>query len=108
MYHGSHNEIMGTNSAHLGLCLTDDDRVAERYAGRNGIVYTADIDLDELDVVEVDGYDRDSDIAPGDLAEEYECDVIVFDDEDESGRWHRTWRLVSQKAVDACRLYIEE
>jgi len=107
MFHGSHNQILGTEAAHLGLCLTDDIDVAERYAGSRGRVYFADIDLDSLEVVEVDGYDRDADLAPGDLAEEHEADVIVFDDEDERGRWHRTWRLVSQAAVDACTMSIE-
>lgn len=104
MFHGTHNSIGGTSAAHIGLCLTNSIDIASNYAGSRGKVFAAAIDFSELDLAEVDGYDHDSDIAPGDVAAEYGCDVLVFEDEDERGSWHRTWRLVSQRAVDACEL----
>jgi hypothetical protein len=104
MYHGTHNSILGTSAAHIGLCLTDSIDIAGNYAGSRGKVFAVAIDMSDLDLVEVDGYDHNSDIAPGDSGAEFGCDVITFDDEDERGNWHRTWRLVSQRAVDACEL----
>jgi len=101
LYHGSHNRIMGTGAAHVGICLTDDYDVACRYATQRGTVYVAEISFADLVVVEVDGYDRDSDVAPGDDGEYPEADVLVFEDEDERGNWHMTWRLVSDAAVAA-------
>ena len=105
LYHGSHNEIMGTHAAHIGLCLTDSLTAAARYAGAHGIVYSADIDVS--DAVTVDGYDHDSDTAPGDAGETVDADVIEYDDEDESGSCHTTWRLMSADAVAGCALTIE-
>jgi len=107
MYHGSHNEIMGTHAAHVGLCITDSLSSAQTYAGRWGVVYAVELDLDALDVVEVEGYDHDSDEAPGDSGEYPDADVIVYEDEDERGQSHTTWRLVSARAVAACTLTVE-
>lgn len=106
MYHGSHNEIGWREQAHVGICLTDDIDAARRYAGALGKVYEVELDLSSLVCVEVDGYDHDTNVAPGDasaakLAVELDCDVIVYEDEDELGRSHRTWRLLTAAAVDA-------
>lgn len=101
MYHGAHTRF----TAHIGLCLTDDDDAARCYAtqGAAGELATVDVDMSALTVVEVEGYDRDENRAVGDDDEAVaNADVIVFDDEDPSGwRQHRTWRLMSQRAVDA-------
>jgi hypothetical protein len=110
MFHGGRNMML------IGLCLTDCERVAESYAGRNGgEVLTADVDLDSLTVLELDeGYDRDADRAPGDTAADCAryaaqgVDVIVFTDEDPRGREHTTWRIVSARGLAAVSLTEEE
>jgi len=104
MYHGSHNNLRKTGAPHIGLCLTDSLSSAETYAGRWGTVYEAELDMSELEVVEADAYDHDSDAAPGDNGEYPDADVIVYEDEDERGQSHTTWRLVSARAVTACTL----
>lgn len=93
-----------------GWCLTDDEARAERYGRAGATLATIDIDLDGLTVVEVAGYDRDENETPADSAAfraaraAEGADVLVYEDEDESGRQHTTWRLVSDRAVAACRV----
>jgi hypothetical protein len=88
------------------MCLTDDRDVAESYAKGN-VLAEVSLDLGSLNVVRVDGYDRVSNRAPGDRASEIKAyalqgiDVILYSDEDESGRAHETWRLVSERAAQA-------
>lgn len=104
LYHGSDRiEI------HPGLCLTDDLDTAENYALQwdllgTPMVATVHLDLTGLRVVEVNAYDRDSNRAIGDNDLTIDADVIVYDDEDRYGNRHRTWRIVSPAAVDACQV----
>ena len=95
-YHGSHN---GNTTAHLGICLTSDYRAAKEYAGDNGTIIEVQLDLSGLVVAEVDGYDHDSNEAPGDDGDNRGADVLAYDDEDERGREHDTIRLMTGDAV---------
>lgn len=106
MYHGSGSDRI---AIHPGLCLTDDLDAAENYAYQWDLlgtptVATVHLDLTGLRVVEVDAYDRDSNLAVGDRDLAVDADVVVYDDEDHYGRRHRTWRIVSPAAVDACQV----
>lgn len=103
LYHGAHTAY----SPHVGQCYTDDVDAARDYCqGESGTLATIEIELSGLVVVEVAGYDHDTDEAPADrdaeaLAAELGADVIVYADETERARQHRTWRLLTQRAVDA-------
>jgi hypothetical protein len=97
MYHGAHTRF----ALHVGQCFTDSAASAARYAGTRGTIAAVTIDFDGLVVVEVDGYDHDSNTAAGDDGDAQGADVLVYDDADESGRWHRTWRMMTARAVSA-------
>jgi len=105
LYHGSHNNLMGTNKAHEGMCLTDDQTSAEAYAGNNGTVYMVEIPSSMI-IQEVTGYDRETNEAPADdesfrsMAFQRGIDIITYTDEDENGAEHECWRLVSIAAVE--------
>lgn len=95
-YHGAHTRF----AIHPGLCITDDRDAAEVYASFRGEIATLEIDLSGLRVVEVAGYDHDSNTAAGDDGATVDgADVLVFGDADERGRQHRTWRLMTAAAV---------
>lgn len=96
MYHGTLRDFAG----HVGLCLTDSSERARSYAN-GGNIAKLDIRMAGLRVVEVECYDRDSDVAPGDDGDIRDADVIVYDDEDRHGQPHRTWRLMSAAAIAA-------
>lgn len=105
LFHGAHTGW----AAETGTCLTPDFAVAERYAKGSGIVVRVALDTDALVVRRlVVGYDRETNTAPGDDVSELieleaaGVDVIVYRDEDEHGRSHTTYRLVSDRAVAAC------
>jgi hypothetical protein len=105
LYHGTHNNLMGTGAAHEGMCFTESEESAQQYAGSNGTVYT--IDIAGLNVVECEGYDRDENYAPAD-SDSFRAahaangaDILRYSDEDENGREHECFRLVSEKAVAA-------
>ena len=105
--HGAHR---GELVVHVGICLTDDADSAQAYAdvSDTGTVHVIEIDMGGLRVVQVDGYDRDTNESPADddaasAAREYDADVIRFSDEDPMGQEHTTWRLLTQAAVDAIR-----
>lgn len=105
MYHGSGDHI----EIHPGLCLTDDLDAAENYALQwdllgTPMIATVHLDLTGLRVVEVDAYNRDHNHAIGDNDLTIDADVIVYDDEDHYGNTHRTWRIISPAAVDACQV----
>ena len=103
-YHGTHrNEMV----PHEGLCLTASEDVAARYAGMSGSVYAVRIDTASLNVVEVPGYDHDTNEAPAD-DEGYRAaraaegaDVLRYEDEDDTGRVHVCYRLISERALAA-------
>ena len=87
-----------------GWCLTDDVDAARRYGPHIAVV---SIDLDALEVAVVEGYDHDTNTTPADSREfraAQEADVLGYDDENEFGEAHYTWRLASDKAVAACRV----
>ena len=106
LYHGSHRGELVT---HLGLCLTSDEDAATVYVGYDTAnVYEVRIDLGGLNVLHVDTasdlYDRDEQRWPGDDADPTcygDADVLVYDDEDECGNRHDTYRLVSTRALAA-------
>lgn len=100
LYHGAHTEY----TLHVGQCYTDSETAASRYAGYGEMAEVA-ISLDGLTVLEIDGYDSDTDVAPGDDGEnENGADVIIYDDQDENGREHVTYRLMSPKAIAAVEI----
>lgn len=100
MYHGKDGDLV----LHEGICFTDDEDIAANYAvylSAGTAVHVVAIDLSGLSVVEVDGYDRDENVAPGDGGDTYGADVIIFDDEAVNGQAHRTWRLMTPAALAA-------
>lgn len=103
MYHGSHK---GAMTLHLGLCLTDCPAIAGSYAGK-GKVFSIRVNADGLTIRKIDGYDRNIDTAPGDSDESLAAlaaegvDIVIFSDEDNRGRAHDTYRIVSDRALSA-------
>lgn len=100
VFHGSH---AGTKEGFIGICLTESPMSAWVYGGRasaQSIMITS-LCLAGLQVKEVNGYNRDDNDAPGDDGNTHGADVLIFDDEDEDGREHTTYRLMTQAAVDA-------
>lgn len=89
----------------LGTCFAEAATAAASYA-YNGSLVEVEIDLSGLIVTEVDGYDRDSDTAPGDrdLSEFAGVDVLVYEDEDHNGREHTTYRIISERALGRVRI----
>jgi len=105
LYHGAHTKF----TPHVGICLTDDPDAARAYAqqGSSGEIAQVHLDLSNLHVYDVEGYDRDSNDAPGDDGQTIDgADVLVYQDEDEMGRQHMTWRLMSPDAVKA--MHVEQ
>ena len=101
VFHGAHTKF----ALHVGLCLTDDRDVAAVYATSRGVVQEMYLDMSDLSVVEIDGYDRDSDYAPGDNpGDDYAADILIYRDEDARGIQHKTWRIWSEKALAALTL----
>ncbi len=100
MYHGAHTKFQ----LHVGLCLTDNRDTASNYADR-GELATVEINMAALRVLRsAVGYDRETNIAPGDSGETYDADVLTYDDEDEYGRQHITYRLLTARSLDACKV----
>ena len=87
-----------------GWCLTDDRDAA---LGYGHVIATVEIDLDSLTMVAAGGYDRVANETPSD-SRAYRAaqgaDVLGYDDENERGEYHYTWRLASAAAVAACRI----
>lgn len=110
VYHGTSKKRW---RPHQGACLTPNEEAARNYAdpyrakGFTRLI-TVVLDLSKLKVLDVVGYDRESNTAPGDLdLDEYEnlgADVIVYTDADITGKEHITYRLVSKTAVKAARV----
>ncbi len=105
LYHGSHkNETL---VAHEGLCLTSCESVAQAYAGSAGTLHVVSLDMDALVVEECAGYDHEENDCPADYesfraaAAARGVDVLAYEDEDERGRRHMCYRLVSDKAIAA-------
>ena len=100
-----HSTNKANFTLHIGQCYTDWDEAAMRYTDGEGLLALVEIDLDELNVVEVEGYDRDENEAPGDHGTDFgDIDVIVYEDEDPHGREHTTWRIVSARALAAIKI----
>lgn len=105
LYHGSHSNT--TLAKHIGLCLTDSKQAADAYAcGNEAQVFAVELDMDGLNVVDMDdSYDREENEAPGDRGEDLDrmqaegIDIITYDDEDEHGRMHACWRIISERAL---------
>jgi len=106
LHHGAHTAYI----AHVGQCYVDDDEIAADYATERGVVATVEIDLGALTVEHCEGYDHDANEAPADdagyrrAAAARGIDVLVYDDEDQHGRQHTCYRLVSDRALAALRL----
>ena len=104
LYHGSHD---GQLTIHEGICLAEQESFAEQYAGMNGEVFEVELDDEGLNVVDVPGYDHDTNDCPADNAEYRAAraaegaDVLRYEDEDEMGREHTCYRLVSDRALAA-------
>ncbi len=108
LYHGSHT---GAQHLHEGVCLTSDIDCARHYAGANGSV--AIVRLPEWAVLEsCPGYDHDENDCPADSAAYRAAaaargvDVLLYEDEDEQGRAHDCYRLVSQQIIAAATMTI--
>jgi hypothetical protein len=90
-----------------GSFWTDDREAASRYGGRSPLLAEVRLDLSGLVVVGVPPYDHDTDTGPLDTDRERQVlastgvDVATYDDEDVTGRPHRTFVLLSKKAVAA-------
>lgn len=100
VYHGAHSAYVN----HIGQCWTDEELSAEFYAGDSGFLAIGILDMSRLVVIEFspgEGYDRDTDTAPGDDNDNYGADVLIYGDEDPRGNYHVTWRLMTQAAIDA-------
>lgn len=105
LFHGAHTSYQ----AHEGQCYTADEQIAEHYAGWNGFVATVELP-DDLVIEDCPGYDRDENEAPAD-SEAYRqaaaargVDVLRYEDEDEMGREHACYRLVSERALGELRV----
>ena len=96
MYHGATTCTHTANgwAPHAGACYTDNLAAAMAYAGRDGVVYI--VEIDTSDAIELDGYDRDTDTAAGDAdLAALPGDLVTYADEDEYGRQHNCWRVVT-------------
>jgi len=94
-FHGSHN---GNQSIHSGLCLTESIEAAVDYAA-SGCISMVRVDTLGLTVADVEGYDNDSNTAPGDDGNARGADVLTYEDATEFGRSHDTIRLMSPAAL---------
>lgn len=116
LYHGK-DKGCGKFAAHQGLCLTNNLDAAGSYANyinrETGAVYIVDIEMRDLHIKEVESFrvdDAGDWVAVGDdMAELVELDtqgidVIKYQDIDHDDNSHTTWRLVSKKAIEACKL----
>ena len=100
----AHRIASALSTAAEGWCLTDDRDAALRYGH---VLATVEIDLDALTMVEAGGYDRVTNETPADsraFRAAQDADVLGYDDENERGEYHYTWRLASDAAVAACRI----
>ena len=100
LFHGTHTPADW--QPHIGLCLVEWEGIAQSYAdayGDGGQVYEINIP-DDLNIVDIDGYDHDENDAPGDDGQFPEgADIIRFEDEDIYGGEHVTYRVASKNAL---------
>jgi len=113
LYHGTHNGLMGTDAAHEGMCWTEIEDSAEQFAGSRGTVYSCDCP-DDWNYEPVDGYDHDENDAPAD-SDAFRAahaargiDVLVYDDEDETGQTLTCYRVISDRAVAYLREHMQD
>jgi len=100
LYHGAHTRF----ALHLGQCWTPEVKSADAYADQSGEVQVAEVALGNLEIVDADNYDWDADEAPGDRGvDSLMGDIVRYADADVFGRAHTTYRIVSQRALDAFR-----
>ena len=89
-----------------GTCWTEDEDDAATYAGRDGTVTSVDIDLDEYEVMDVEGYDHDENVTPADDPElraqwaQSGADIVRYEDETEHGRQIVCLRVVRPAGID--------
>ena len=89
-----------------GSCWTEDEEAAEVYAGRDGTVTSVEIDLDEHEVMDVEGYDHDENVTPADDPElraqwaQSGADIVRYEDETEHGRQIVCLRVVRPAGID--------
>jgi hypothetical protein len=109
LYHGSHKHTEGL-VLHEGICLTEWEDVAEKYAGNGGATYEIEMAMDGLTILDAPGYDHDTNDCPADHADYRAAraaegaDVLRYDDEDERGEVTTCYRLVSEAAIHAVRV----
>lgn len=89
-----------------GACWTPSEESADTYHNNHHdpVLQSISVDLSSLSTVEVDPYNPRYYYAVGDDHQDIErlqaegVDVITYDDEDLAGQWHRTVRIVSDRA----------
>lgn len=102
LYHGSNKPF----AAHVGLCLTDDQYAARDYAPR-GTLTTVEFVPFGLVVERARSFGEAGDDGCCDSARETRryrrrgVDVVEYQDQSPDGRTHRTWRLISRRALRA-------
>jgi hypothetical protein len=106
LYHGSRK----TPVLHVGICLTPDQVAAVSYIQLGDTsaerIATVQLDWSDLTVEDVADYDRETDTTPADYMVEgwTGADVIEYMDEAPGGYQHRTYRLMTARAVAAARI----
>jgi hypothetical protein len=97
-YHGTNGQAL----PHIGFCVTPDQIAALHYAGENGgcdvteiVIDTTDLDVEDV-AYDYDGCEPKIDGVTADIAEYTDCD--------EHGRTHRTWMLLTDRAVAAAHI----
>jgi len=112
LYHGTYTSEL---ALHKGLCLTDDwtaaKRYADQYAGIEGdtpSVHTVEVDMTGLNVVDLgETWRSEPETAAqdaarfADAAHDHDADVIVYGDYALGVGRMTTWRLLTDRALDA-------
>lgn len=83
--------------AHAGVCLTNSEERARDYGGNVFAIEVVDGTC--ASATRVDGYDRDTNTAPGDDGDGEGW--IEYADESPYGRAHTTWRAMDDDALSA-------
>ena len=87
LYHGSENKNW---APHDGACFTDSLDSAANYGDWIQVIELCE----DVEWVAVEGYDRETNTAPGDVDPAIlPAPVVEYDDEDPCQREHTTWRI---------------
>jgi hypothetical protein len=90
------------------ICFTPSKDGAETYAKKwwnksNKYVAHVRFDPSGLLIKHLEnGYDHEENVAPGDSeSDEYDADIIIFDDEDMNGNPIETYRFMTQRGLNS-------